>query len=416
MFIAISTLLAFVIIACDIFIFRTLLRNKGAVARTLYIAQSVLLNSTILVIYLFRDFFTLEDGMMGLTTWLMWLYLTGVFTKVVLSLWLSIRWVLKRFYSHKKFRALLIAGELCALAVLLVMMWGAFFGRTTLRTKEVEIYSDKIPESFDGYTIAQFSDAHIGNFGSWDSLLEELVEAINSQEPDIVVQSGDLINMHSGELTEEYIDILDNIEAPVYAVLGNHDLSYYIGDTSEITPSKSIQELIAKQESMGWKMLNNERLWLRSGGDSIMLGGTVFPSNHPHNGARLNYGRSDLRTVMRGVSDSSYSVVIAHTPSLFDTLYNDVTMPDLMLSGHTHSMQTKFTIGDWQWSPASFAYERYSGLYEMGERKLYINDGLGFVGLAFRFGATPELTIIRLRSTKATNKTNDTKQLEANKQ
>ncbi|MBR3716797.1 MAG: hypothetical protein IKN19_02370, partial [Bacteroidaceae bacterium] len=51
------------------------------------------------------------------------------------------------------------------------------------------------------------------------------------------------------------------------------------------------------------------------------------------------------------------------------------------------------------WSPAQYIYKEWGGLYKEGEQQLYVNIGIGFVGLPFRFGAWPEITVFTLRLT-----------------
>ena len=51
-------------------------------------------------------------------------------------------------------------------------------------------------------------------------------------------------------------------------------------------------------------------------------------------------------------------------------------------------------------SLASLIYPEWGGLYTEGERGLYVNIGIGYVGLPFRFGAWPEITVITLRNSK----------------
>ncbi len=71
---------------------------------------------------------------------------------------------------------------------------------------------------------------------------------------------------------------------------------------------------------------------------------------------------------------------------------------DLTLSGHVHAMQFKIRIGNWAWSPARWMYTRWSGLYEEEGKKLFINDGLGYVMYPMRIGTYPSITIFTLRS------------------
>ena len=75
---------------------------------------------------------------------------------------------------------------------------------------------------------------------------------------------------------------------------------------------------------------------------------------------------------------------------------------DLTLSGHTHAMQLMLQVGKWRWSPAKFRYDQWGGLYEKESpdsvsRRIYVNIGAGEVGMPFRIGATPEVTLITLR-------------------
>ena len=65
---------------------------------------------------------------------------------------------------------------------------------------------------------------------------------------------------------------------------------------------------------------------------------------------------------------------------------------DLMLAGHTHAMQ--FKIGGW--SPSSWVYPEWGGMYEENGRLLYVSTGIG-ENVAFRFGAWPQIVEITLQ-------------------
>ncbi len=381
----------------DIFIYRSVVsKSKSKLLRVTFCFQAGLVYFIPIIFIFFRELMMVREVWMSTVAWFIFFLVTAFSVKIVISTFLAMRWVARKINPKRKFQGFVIVGYTLGFSVLSFMMWGNIFGRTQLRVEHITITSDKLPESFDGFKIAHFSDTHIGNYGTWHKLLIKLVEQINEQKPDLVVQTGDLVNIQARELTDELMALLGSIEAPVYSVLGNHDLGYYIGDIDYITPEESLKLLLEKQAQMGWMLLDNQREWIHRSGDSILIGGTTFPSDHHHNGNRLRIGESNLPKVMNGVSDSVYSIMLSHTPVLFDSVYtNDVTMPELMLSGHTHAMQTK--IGDW--SPAEMIYDKYSGLYENEQgRKLYINDGLGYVVMPFRFGTNPELTIITLKN------------------
>ncbi len=67
-------------------------------------------------------------------------------------------------------------------------------------------------------------------------------------------------------------------------------------------------------------------------------------------------------------------------------------MVDLMLSGHTHGGQVKIPLyGPLILPPQGQKY--VEGHFRIGKMQLYVNRGLGSVGLPFRFNCPPEITI-----------------------
>ena len=74
------------------------------------------------------------------------------------------------------------------------ILYGCFYGIKRLEVKEVEYCSTRIPEGFDGYRIVQLSDLHTG---SWETpeVLERLVKLVNAQSPDLIVFTGDLVEL-----------------------------------------------------------------------------------------------------------------------------------------------------------------------------------------------------------------------------
>jgi predicted MPP superfamily phosphohydrolase len=61
-------------------------------------------------------------------------------------------------------------------------------------------------------------------------------------------------------------------------------------------------------------------------------------------------------------------------------------------------MQLGFKTGKFQWSPASFLYPAWNGVYGLDNNYLYVNRGLGTISLPSRIGMPPEITVITLVS------------------
>ena len=99
------------------------------------------------------------------------------------------------------------------------------------------------------------------------------------------------------------------------------------------------------------------------------------------------------------VPEETFDLTISHTPEFWDQALRTGN-PDLTLSGHVHAMQFKIPLGCRGWSPASWKYDRWSGLYSQLEKYLSINDGMGYVMYPMRIGTPPSITVITLKKKK----------------
>lgn len=396
------TLIFFALLAAslDYFIFRRYI-SRLKWLKHLYLAQIVLFDIGVfgyLVYSMLQKETDPERASMNLILmWVMFLFLMSFGVKVIIAMSSLLQLLLRKLFK-RPFRWVLYTGMTMAALLVGLMIYGSSYGRLAVRVEHVVIESVMLPEGFDGFKIAQFSDTHLGNMGAGNHVIEQMVELINLQKPDIVVQTGDLIDKHSGELTERFMEQFSEIEAPVYSVLGNHDLSYYIHG-NKISPRQSFDDLVAKQQRMGWNLLRNEHIWLRRGGDSIALAGAVYPADGRFGVNKGGFGGSDLRKTFEGVPDSLFSILLSHTPSLFDSI-PEFFKPNLTISGHVHAMQAKITIGSWSWSPSKWLFPMWSGLWVDRGRYLYINDGIGCVLYPMRLGTRPEITLFELRQKK----------------
>ncbi len=271
------------------------------------------------------------------------------------------------------------------------MLYGAFYGRHHPVYTQQSIISQQLPEAFDGYRIVQFSDLHIETLGSAARHLPQWVEEINALQPDLILFTGDLVNRQGGELVPHMATLAQlSARDGVYSVLGNHDYGDYNQWNNLQAKADSLHSLIDHEEKMGWKMLNNQSLYLHRGNDSIVLIGVENWGEPPF----PQYG--DLKAAYPHLNDNYYKILLSHNSKHWRAEVVDQTNIDLMLAGHTHAMQTKFGWGR-GFSLASLRYPEWSGLYTEGTQHLYVNEGMGCVGIPMRIGARPEITIITLK-------------------
>ncbi|MBR4830084.1 MAG: metallophosphoesterase [Muribaculaceae bacterium] len=294
------------------------------------------------------------------------------------------RWIKQRWMT--------VCAFVVAALVFVIMWWGAIITPRTLEVREVEMTFDRLPESFDGYRIVQWSDTHLGTYNGRRSIVERQIEAINNLHPDMICFTGDLVSRETNEALP-YRDLLAKLHAPdgVFSVLGNHDYDDYVHWDDEKAKTADRKALCDLQTAAGWKLLNNSHAVIKRGNQQIIIIGTENYGDH------IGDKRGNITSAYSGSRDGNFKIQLQHNPFA----WRDNTIPnsnvDLMLAGHTHAWQIMLTLGKWRWSPASMRYPEWGGAYSEGEQQLYVNIGTGMVGTPMRIGATPEITVITLR-------------------
>ena len=274
----------------------------------------------------------------------------------------------------------------------IALLYGAFIERNQTQTNCVEIVSENVPQTFDGYKIVHISDMHLLSFIGREDALTRIVEKINAQQPDAILFTGDLVTQNSSEF-ESTKDILAKLRATdgVYSILGNHDYSFYNRWESEELRKKDADAIVGQQRAFGWNLLLNENRNIVRGTDTLsIIGVENTSSKHKFR----SYG--NLAKASQG-ADGEFKILLTHDPSHWRTEVLPKTNIDLTLSGHTHAMQSTL----FGWSIISFVYKEYMGLYKEGNRFLYVNIGLGETMFPFRVGAKPEITVITLKNRSA---------------
>ena len=336
--------------------------------------------------------------------WMLYTYLSIYIPKLVYCICSLIgRIFRKREPRSRNYGAM--AGIPLAVLVFILLWWGALFTRNEIETRELEISSERIPKSFDGYRIVQFSDLHTGTWGNDTSFVSKLVDTINRLNADAIFFTGDIVNRNTNEL-EPFLPVLSRLKAKdgVYSVRGNHDYGDYMDWDSQAEHAANNALLGIWEKQMGWDVLDNTYRYLVRDNDSIILIGVENWGEPPftqYGNLKDSYGR-DAKGHLR---DERYKILLSHNPEHWNREVRKISNIDLTLAGHTHAMQVMLKAGDWRWSPAAWRYEQWGGLYAdsvsgPNPSNLYVNIGTGEVAMPSRIGAIPELTVITLRSGK----------------
>ena len=267
-----------------------------------------------------------------------------------------------------------------AAALLLLAIW-TLWSNTALEVNEYTLISNRLPDAFDGFRIAQISDLHNAEFGANNATL---LAMLREAAPDIIVITGDLVDSYHTDIdialrfTEKAAKI-----APCYYVTGNHE--------ARISEYPALK---AGLEAAGVVILENKRIELEQNGETIALIGVDDPS------FQTDYLMGDSAAVMSGVlqaltNDNTYTVLLSHRPELFDTYVESGV--DLVFSGHAHGGQFRLPFIGGLVAPNQGLFPEYdSGLYTNGSTNMLVSRGIGNSIIPIRFNNPPEIIIVEL--------------------
>lgn len=255
--------------------------------------------------------------------------------------------------------------------------------------RQVKVFVERIriphlPRALKGFKIAQISDIHAGSFIT-DDIFRESVEITNSLRPDIVVMTGDFVNSNPSELPLVAPHFSKfKAKRGVYGCLGNHD--HYM---NAVDHEKTVRII----KNSGVDLLINENRKIRVGEATLQLAG-IDNKSHRHDYSDYDRAFSDL-------DETSPTVLLCHDPINWKPDIVDANRKvDLTLSGHTHGGQISLNILDESFNHVRLLYDHWIGLYQEGDKYLYVNRGLGTTGPPVRLGAPPEVTLIILDRTE----------------
>ena len=240
----------------------------------------------------------------------------------------------------------------------------------------------RLPPAFDGFTIAHLSDFHYDSYFSAVPI-GKAVDMVNGLRPDLIVLTGDFITVpilererflrKSAETAIPCAALLAQLQAPKYAILGNHD--------AMANPPLIVRTL----RDHGISVLRNACMPVERGNARIWLAGIDD----------LLRGMPRIDLALKGIPPGEATVLLAHEPDFADQAARHSI--DLQLSGHSHGGQVWVPgIGAPWLPPLSRKYPR--GLYRIKDLVLYTNMGIGTIRAPIRLNCPPEVTLITLRS------------------
>ena len=279
-------------------------------------------------------------------------------------------------------KTVLVVSVLIILAIGIWILWS----NTALEVNEYEIVSDRIPEAFAGFRIAQVSDLHNKDFGEGYGQLLTLLSQIN---PDIIVVTGDLIDSRQTDLdiALEFAWQAGKI-ARVYYVSGNHE--------ARVPEYEDLKTGLVKA---GVVILENQKVQITREGESITIMGIDDPS------FQEDYLFGDSESVARQAIENlqnesdEYTILLSHRPELID-LYVETEM-DLVFSGHAHGGQFRLPLIGGLVAPNQGFFPKYdAGQFTEDNTTMIVSRGVGNSIIPIRFNNRPEIVLVTLRNMK----------------
>jgi predicted MPP superfamily phosphohydrolase len=241
------------------------------------------------------------------------------------------------------------------------------------RINRIELPLAGLPIELDGMTIAQVSDVHVGRF-TRAGMLPAIVDATNSLKADLVLLTGDLIDLTLADLPValDFVRKLDP-RSGLFMCEGNHDLiEDPIGFETQV-------------RAAGVPLLLDESAIATVRGRPVQLLGTTWGRGE------VAIVGSISRLVPQRRPDA-FSILLAHHPHAFDTAAA-VGFP-LTLSGHTHGGQIMLNE---RLGAGSIMFRYWSGVYRNRDAALVVSNGVGN-WFPLRLHAPAEIVHLTLRS------------------
>jgi|JI10StandDraft_1071094.scaffolds.fasta_scaffold04482_13 predicted MPP superfamily phosphohydrolase len=251
--------------------------------------------------------------------------------------------------------------------------------RTALGDPEITTVEIAIPgldPRFDGFTIAQLTDLHVGMTIDRD-YVARVVAQVNAIGADVIAVTGDMVDGTVAALAHD-VAPLGELRAPagVYFVIGNHEL--YAG----------VEPWRRHFAGLGLTPLRNQHVVLRRGDAALVLAGV-----DDHTGGKFGAAHAPrYDDALAGRPADAPVVLLAHQPrQIVHAIRHRVA---LQLSGHTHGGQ----VWPWHFVVALQQGGRVAGRYDEQGTTLYVCRGAGYWGPPVRVGAPPEIARIVLRA------------------
>ena len=257
-------------------------------------------------------------------------------------------------------------------AVITCLAYARFVEPRILLTREHDIALNGCFVTGGAARMAVFSDTHNGLFGNAMSI-ERIARGVQATRADFVLIAGDFVYFLDPARIEETFAAITQIKAPVFAVLGNHDLGL---------PGPDMRKALAATLPMaGLQLIDNRAVKISNEVSAMELVGLSDQWDE----------QQDLSLLEKPVS--APRLVLTHNPNSVRDFTADMSV-DLLIGGHTHGGQIQLPFVTC-WLTGVCGDVAY-GLREAKRVQIFTTSGTGMVGLPMRFRVPPRIDVLNV--------------------
>lgn len=268
-----------------------------------------------------------------------------------------------------------------------VFLYSKYIGINGIIIKEYRITNQNIPTHFNGIKIVHFSDIHYG-ITIKEKELQNIVDKINQNKPDIIVFTGDLFE-EKYPIKEKEVEKISALFNKMNATIGKYAIK------GENDTEKEYFETVMTNSNFININDTFDYIYYKEYTPILIAGLSTNLKNKKGIAEKLLNVENEIKLYNQNNNPPIYSILLMHEPDFIDKI--DLSLYQLILAGHSHNGQVSIPIIQTSFLEKG-AKNYYKNYYNVKKKDIYISSGLGTNEYPYRLLNRPSINIYRLEA------------------